>query len=243
MNEKNNTSSEFEESSAKEKPEKSTITLSKAVGRNEPCPCGSGRKFKKCCFYIESTGSSKLSRDDRLVFFSMWYALLEYVNRKLNLGLEFDLEVGLPKIEVIMQVRNKLWEEPSLISKFISDSDDIYEIKPEGVQMLKSWQNQHLSDTFMVVKYTSDHAVLMPFESEGAPVFYGVKGLESSIAEVLDYKIHTIVNAVLLPFGDKIIYDGLVASYSLVFDKDIYASISKSYEEAERELRIIRQIR
>jgi hypothetical protein len=20
------------------------------VGRNEPCPCGSGRKFKKCCW-------------------------------------------------------------------------------------------------------------------------------------------------------------------------------------------------
>ena len=22
---------------------------SKAVGRNEPCPCGSGKKFKRCC--------------------------------------------------------------------------------------------------------------------------------------------------------------------------------------------------
>jgi preprotein translocase subunit SecA len=22
---------------------------SKKVGRNEPCPCGSGRKYKKCC--------------------------------------------------------------------------------------------------------------------------------------------------------------------------------------------------
>jgi len=21
----------------------------KNVGRNEPCPCGSGKKFKKCC--------------------------------------------------------------------------------------------------------------------------------------------------------------------------------------------------
>lgn len=21
------------------------------VGRNDPCPCGSGRKFKKCCLY------------------------------------------------------------------------------------------------------------------------------------------------------------------------------------------------
>ena len=24
-------------------------SVSKKVGRNEPCPCGSGKKFKKCC--------------------------------------------------------------------------------------------------------------------------------------------------------------------------------------------------
>src|SRR4051795_7306086 len=23
----------------------------KAVGRNDPCPCGSGKKFKKCCLH------------------------------------------------------------------------------------------------------------------------------------------------------------------------------------------------
>lgn len=23
--------------------------MSKEVGRNDPCPCGSGKKFKKCC--------------------------------------------------------------------------------------------------------------------------------------------------------------------------------------------------
>jgi uncharacterized protein YecA (UPF0149 family) len=23
------------------------------VGRNEPCPCGSGLKFKKCCLQLE----------------------------------------------------------------------------------------------------------------------------------------------------------------------------------------------
>lgn len=26
-----------------------TRTAEKKVGRNEPCPCGSGKKFKKCC--------------------------------------------------------------------------------------------------------------------------------------------------------------------------------------------------
>nr|WP_298485451.1 SEC-C metal-binding domain-containing protein [uncultured Ruminococcus sp.] len=23
--------------------------LEKKVGRNDPCPCGSGKKYKKCC--------------------------------------------------------------------------------------------------------------------------------------------------------------------------------------------------
>ncbi|WP_300458011.1 SEC-C metal-binding domain-containing protein [Desulfobacula sp.] len=25
-------------------------TLAVTVGRNDPCPCGSGKKFKKCCY-------------------------------------------------------------------------------------------------------------------------------------------------------------------------------------------------
>ena len=26
-----------------------TVTVEKKIGRNEPCPCGSGKKYKKCC--------------------------------------------------------------------------------------------------------------------------------------------------------------------------------------------------
>lgn len=26
-----------------------TVTVSEKVGRNAPCPCGSGKKYKKCC--------------------------------------------------------------------------------------------------------------------------------------------------------------------------------------------------
>ena len=26
-----------------------TITKGRKIGRNEPCPCGSGKKYKKCC--------------------------------------------------------------------------------------------------------------------------------------------------------------------------------------------------
>ena len=26
-----------------------TVVVDKSVGRNDPCPCGSGKKYKKCC--------------------------------------------------------------------------------------------------------------------------------------------------------------------------------------------------
>jgi SWIM/SEC-C metal-binding protein len=26
-----------------------TVTVDKKIGRNDPCPCGSGKKYKKCC--------------------------------------------------------------------------------------------------------------------------------------------------------------------------------------------------
>ena len=33
----------------KEQKESTTIRVGKKVGRNDPCPCGSGRKYKQCC--------------------------------------------------------------------------------------------------------------------------------------------------------------------------------------------------
>ena len=32
-----------------EMPKPETVRKEKKVGRNEPCPCGSGKKYKKCC--------------------------------------------------------------------------------------------------------------------------------------------------------------------------------------------------
>ena len=33
----------------KEQKSSTTIVKPKKVGRNDPCPCGSGKKYKKCC--------------------------------------------------------------------------------------------------------------------------------------------------------------------------------------------------
>jgi len=33
----------------KKDPSKYQISADQTVGRNDPCPCGSGKKYKKCC--------------------------------------------------------------------------------------------------------------------------------------------------------------------------------------------------
>ena len=51
-----------------------------ASGRNDPCPCGSGRKYKRCCFLREAAAASTndytgAERD------SAWAAVGDYVSR------------------------------------------------------------------------------------------------------------------------------------------------------------------
>jgi uncharacterized protein YecA (UPF0149 family) len=31
------------------------VVKSKNIGRNDPCPCGSGKKYKKCCLNKDAT--------------------------------------------------------------------------------------------------------------------------------------------------------------------------------------------
>jgi uncharacterized protein YecA (UPF0149 family) len=31
------------------KPQRQPVRAAPTIGRNEPCPCGSGKKFKQCC--------------------------------------------------------------------------------------------------------------------------------------------------------------------------------------------------
>jgi len=42
----------------------------KRIGRNDPCPCGSGKKYKNCC-YLDRTSASKTSGSDESPVFTV----------------------------------------------------------------------------------------------------------------------------------------------------------------------------
>jgi preprotein translocase subunit SecA len=37
------------EAPAQRQPQRAAVPAGRKVGRNEPCPCGSGKKYKHCC--------------------------------------------------------------------------------------------------------------------------------------------------------------------------------------------------
>jgi hypothetical protein len=63
------------------------------VGRNQPCPCGSGKKYKKCCLGKEKVSSELLYRrlgeaHDRLAHRLMRYGLKEFGESALGVALD-----------------------------------------------------------------------------------------------------------------------------------------------------------
>jgi hypothetical protein len=63
------------------------------IGRNQPCPCGSGKKFKKCCLNKEKVSSDLLYRrlgeaHDRLAHRLMRYGLKTFGKNALGIALD-----------------------------------------------------------------------------------------------------------------------------------------------------------
>jgi hypothetical protein len=63
------------------------------VGRNQPCPCGSGKKYKKCCLGNEKVSSDLLYRrlgeaHDRMAHRLMHYGLKEFGESALAVALD-----------------------------------------------------------------------------------------------------------------------------------------------------------
>ncbi|WMJ16409.1 SEC-C metal-binding domain-containing protein [Geobacillus proteiniphilus] len=59
-----------------------------SIGRNDPCPCGSGKKYKKCCMNKQQKHEIKRVRQRR--FFDQKYELSQMVQRFLDESLSYN---------------------------------------------------------------------------------------------------------------------------------------------------------
>ena len=193
--------------------QKTVIMEVKKNGVNEPCPCGSGKKYKKCCMMIVDNPAGRLTHEECSLFYGTWFQLLDYVNYTQLIS---NIDVFKDEIddEEFIAIREYLWENPKIISQFIASENYL---TVDQKQLLKAWETNHIKGKFIIVKHEQSCAIFQQINDSKISTFYAVKGLTCTISKMMNQKYMIPVSAVLLPFKDKIIYDTYLICYDIKF--------------------------
>ncbi len=206
------------------------IRREEKIGRNDPCPCGSGKKYKKCCGRFENTKSAQLSSEECHEFYETWYGLMGFINEKLNV-VDANIKAQYPNDvsdEIIHKVREVLWENPELIDEYISETN----LDKEKVDVLKLWKTNHKKGMFILLEYKQDYAVALAPNEQGEDRLYGIKGISNSISTVLRRPLPLTIETVILPFKGKIIYDSFMIPMPVTYGKGARAAFKEMYDNA-----------
>ncbi len=89
--------------------------MSKKIGRNDPCPCGSGKKYKKCC--LPTTGPG-LAIDQAPLPEEIVIQQQELGKKHLICGVTIDVEPKYKDAASGERCRAVLWKDEDVGSKF-----------------------------------------------------------------------------------------------------------------------------
>ena len=181
-----------------------------------------------------------LIQSEITLFYKIWCELIWGVNEKHEIVPKFKKPVYNGERQITQKpfiaVREKLWENPQMIDDFLQ-ANEFGGLTETEHGILKDWRNNFIKGEFIVVKHLKPYSVFMTFDDPAK--LYGVCGISNPIKETLPYELPCMVNAVLLPFKGKIIYDSLIGTYSVSFGKGYRSSIKAAYEEAKETAGII----
>ena len=214
----------------KDEPGRIVVQERRKIGLNDLCPCGSGKKYKKCCRLIEESRSAQLSRSECTLFYETWYGLMGFINNRKKV-INATIKPIYPNPisdEQVYKVRQVLWENPTLINDYL----DSVKLPEEKSELLKSWHDHHKKGMFFLVDYKPEYAVVIGSNEQKEDRLYGVKGINRSLADAMQRELPIQLETVLLPFKNKIIYDSFMSSMPIGFAEGAKKAFREMYETA-----------
>jgi len=178
----------------------------------------------------------KLSKKDVDLFYRLYYPLLVYVNKKFEIIKSIDSPEDFKKfsIEEISKLRDRLYKHPELINSFIAENP--LNFSTNELKIIGSWK-EFVKGRFLVFRYLKNYTVFL--DTDEFPKAYGVLALNTAFEEMVGSYLPVMVEAVLLPFSGKIVYDGILFPYSMTFGGGIRRSFNDAYQEAKSRFGII----
>jgi hypothetical protein len=176
--------------------------------------------------------------EDGKLFYKLFSALLGYVNRKLNVVSEQcsnEKEYTSLSPQTRGKVRDALYSNRELIDQFVAENPA--GLSPEELEIVASWKHA-LVGRFYILRYLKKYTIFLSAADKPHKA-YGVLGLADPMEEVVGRPLPVLCNAVLLPLKQQIIYDGLIAPYSIFFGGGVRRNLNEDYNRAKEEFGII----
>jgi len=181
-----------------------------------------------------------LSPDEVSLFYKIMWPLQFYVNQKRKILSDVESVeeyIELYDSEERLPVRDALYEHADLIDAFIQENPA--QLSRDELEIARSWK-KFVAGKFYIERYLKKGTVFIG----GGDQVYMVQGLMDDIQDIFAYSHRPpiMVKAVLLPFKDRIIYDGLFQTYSIFFGGGIKRNLKEIYMAAKQNGRIIESL-
>ncbi|GFP31237.1 hypothetical protein, partial [Candidatus Hakubella thermalkaliphila] len=132
------------------------------------------------------------------------------------------------------KLRDRLYKHPELINSFVVENP--LNFSNHELKIISSWKD-FVKGRFLIFRYLTSYAVFL--DTDEPPKAYGVLALNTTFEEIVGSYLPIMVEAVLLPFNDKIIYDSIFSPYSITFGSGIRRSLNDAYQKAKSRFGII----
>ncbi len=179
-----------------------------------------------------------LSWEDAELFFRLHRSLMCFVNERLGVipGVSDPEAFGALAPEDRLAVREAfLTNEPiELIEAFVEKNPA--KLTEDELAIVASWRH-HVAGTFYIFRQLKNYMVFL--SSADPPVAYGVVALTEPFEDLIGAALPRMVETMLLPFKDKIIYDGLLSDFNLSFGGGIKRMLNDSYRRAKERQGIV----
>jgi hypothetical protein len=179
----------------------------------------------------------QISHDDGVLFYKLYAALLSFVNGKLKaIPEQFSDSKGytsLPPGKRIA-VRDALFSHRELLDQFLQENPA--NLPADKLAIVAGWKHAVIGQ-FYIFRYLSKYAIFLNTDSPKKA--YGVLALADPFEALVGPYLPRLIHTVLLPFKDKIIYDGLLAGHNITFGGGVKQRLNEEYREAKEVFGII----
>jgi hypothetical protein len=177
-----------------------------------------------------------LSKEDAELYYKLHWSLLFYVNQKLRLlkGLTSISQVRKTPFEELNKIRDKLYKGTDLIDSFIRENPS--SLTSNELEIAGGWRH-YIKKRFIILRYLKNYTIFLDVDEP--PKAYGVLALMTPLDEMFGPVLPVMVEATLLPFKDRIIYDGIILGDNIIFGGGIRRDFNDAYQEAKARFGII----